>query len=82
LKLKPKFLGPYRIIKIKPYDTYDVVKMGGCEGPAKTTTCAEYLKRWAVPDLDESTSSGEEGQTVGSRWMAVETKGGESPARV
>ena len=48
LKLKPKFLGPYKITKAKTNDTYEVTKEGSHEGPIKTTTCAEFLKRWAV----------------------------------
>ncbi|KAL0273093.1 UNVERIFIED_CONTAM: hypothetical protein PYX00_005850 [Menopon gallinae] len=46
LKLKTKFLGPYRIVRVKGHDTYDVEKVGFHEGPNKTTTCAEYMKRW------------------------------------
>lgn len=46
LKLKPKYLGPYEIVKTKPNDTYDVVKIGRTEGPVRTTTCAEYMKPW------------------------------------
>ncbi|GBO02052.1 Pro-Pol polyprotein [Araneus ventricosus] len=45
LKFKFKFLGPYKITKIKPNDTYDV-KIGFIEGPVHTSTCAEYLKPW------------------------------------
>ncbi|GBO43341.1 hypothetical protein AVEN_232927-1 [Araneus ventricosus] len=33
LKFKSKFLGPYKITKIKPNDTYDVKKIGFVEGP-------------------------------------------------
>lgn len=54
LKLKPKFLGPYRISKVKQNDTYDVEKIGNREGPLTTTTCAEYMKRWAEINADES----------------------------
>lgn len=42
LKLKLKYLGPYRISKVKTHDTYDVEKAGTGEGPTKTTTCAVY----------------------------------------
>lgn len=38
LKLKPKYLGPYRIGKIKSNDTYDVVREGTHDGPKHTTT--------------------------------------------
>lgn len=46
MKLFTNFLGPYRIIKVKPNDTYDVEKCGNSDGPGKTNTCAEYLKPW------------------------------------
>lgn len=32
MKIKPHFLGPYRIIKIKSNDRYDVEKQGDTEG--------------------------------------------------
>jgi len=38
LKLKSKYLGPYRITKVKSCNTYDVERAGYCEGPIKTTT--------------------------------------------
>jgi len=47
LKLKPKYLGPYRVTKVKPKDTYDVVKESlTTDGPRYTTSCAEYMKTW------------------------------------
>ena len=45
-KLRAKYLGPYKISKIKPNDTYDVKRLNTGEGPASTSTCAEYLKPW------------------------------------
>ncbi|KYQ53535.1 hypothetical protein ALC60_00061, partial [Trachymyrmex zeteki] len=45
-KLRAKYLSPYRIQKIKPNDTYDVIKVGEHEGPIHTSTCAEYIKPW------------------------------------
>ena len=45
-KLRAKYLGPYRIEKVKPNDTYDVIKNGSHEGPISTSTCAEYVKPW------------------------------------
>lgn len=45
-KLQAKYLGPYSIKKVKPNDTYDVSRFGDHEGPAFTSTCAEYLKPW------------------------------------
>ena len=45
LKLKPKYLGPYRITKVKQNDTYDVVKEAeDADGAIRTSTCAEYMK--------------------------------------
>lgn len=46
LKLKPKYLGPYKITKVKGNDTYDVQKCAFFDGPVKTNTCAEFLKHW------------------------------------
>ncbi|GBN66281.1 hypothetical protein AVEN_145296-1 [Araneus ventricosus] len=43
LKLKPKFLGPYKVVKIKSHDHYDVAKVGSHEGPAATSTAAEHI---------------------------------------
>ena len=67
LKLKPKYLGPYQIIKVKPKDTYDVIKFGDSEGPRRTTTCAEYMKPWpddlSDDDFDETAS--QDGRDVG-----------------
>lgn len=52
-KLRAKYLGPYSIKKIKPNDTYDVSKIGDHEGPALTSTCAEYLKPWPEGGLNQ-----------------------------
>lgn len=46
LKFKTKYLGPYKVSKIKPNNTYEVTKEGQHEGPNKTSTCAEYMKKW------------------------------------
>ncbi|XP_039312411.1 uncharacterized protein LOC120359338 [Solenopsis invicta] len=46
-KLRAKYLGPYKICKIKPNKTYDVKRIDTGEGPALTSTCAEYLKPWS-----------------------------------
>ncbi|KAH8315366.1 hypothetical protein KR074_000326, partial [Drosophila pseudoananassae] len=54
LKLKPKFLGPYRVTKVKPKDTYDVSKdTVSADGPRFTTTCAEYMKPWVHLGLED-----------------------------
>lgn len=47
MKLKPKFLGPYRIVKVKRKNRYNVEKADAqVEGPNKTTTSADFMKKW------------------------------------
>ncbi|XP_036347197.1 uncharacterized protein LOC118756545 [Rhagoletis pomonella] len=46
LKLKAKFLGPYKIVKKLSHGRYEVEKVGDHEGPGKTSTVAEYMKKW------------------------------------
>lgn len=47
LKLKPKFLGPYKVTKVKRNDRYDVEKLyPSTEGPSRTSTAADFMKRW------------------------------------
>ncbi|GFT96336.1 pro-Pol polyprotein [Trichonephila clavipes] len=52
LKLRPKFFGPYEVIKVKPKDRYDVRKIGLHEGPNTTSTAADYMKIFSS-GLDE-----------------------------
>lgn len=68
LKLKPKFLGPYKITKVKNNDTYDVQKEGYHEGPVRTSTCAEYMKPWPPDEVDylsSETDDDQDGRNVG-----------------
>lgn len=44
LKLKSKYLGPYKISKVKRNDRYEVVRVIDGEGPAITSTAADYMK--------------------------------------
>ncbi|GFS80609.1 hypothetical protein TNCV_3870301 [Trichonephila clavipes] len=53
LKLKQKYLGPYKVTKVKHNDTYDVEKCDFVDGPSKTFTCAEFMKLW--PNQTNST---------------------------
>ncbi|GFU16495.1 transposon Ty3-I Gag-Pol polyprotein [Trichonephila clavipes] len=46
LKLKQKYLGPYKVTKVKHNDTYVVEKCDFVDGPSKTSTCAEFMKLW------------------------------------
>ena len=47
LKLRPKFLGPYEVTKVKPNDRYDVKKVGNHEGLITTSTAADHMKAWS-----------------------------------
>lgn len=52
LKLKPKYLGPYKVTKCKRNDRYDVEKDDpSAEGPIKTSSSADQMKKW--PELGE-----------------------------
>lgn len=53
LKIKSKFLGPYKVLKMSAGDRYDVIKVGNFEGPKKTSSSADNMKPWA-----EAESSG------------------------
>ena len=58
-KLKPNFIGPYRIKKVKPNNTYDVEKLHRyTEGPTQTSTCAEFMKQWDPDSEDEILQDG------------------------
>ncbi|GFW81273.1 hypothetical protein TNCV_376211 [Trichonephila clavipes] len=47
-KLRPKFLGPYKVTKVNPQDRYEVEKVGQHEGPNSTTTSADLMKHFYV----------------------------------
>ncbi|GFV99425.1 retrovirus-related Pol polyprotein from transposon 17.6 [Trichonephila clavipes] len=44
LKLRPKFLGPYKVTKVNSKDRYEVEKVGQHDGPNSTTTSADLMK--------------------------------------
>ncbi|GFW45133.1 hypothetical protein TNCV_716351 [Trichonephila clavipes] len=46
LKLRPKFLGPYKETKVNPKDRYKVEKVGQHEGPNSTTTSEDFMKHF------------------------------------
>ncbi|GFU54706.1 hypothetical protein TNCV_1037531 [Trichonephila clavipes] len=46
LKLRPKFLGPYKVTKVNSKDRYEVEKVGQHEGPNSTTTSADLMKHF------------------------------------
>ncbi|KAH8349456.1 hypothetical protein KR084_005142, partial [Drosophila pseudotakahashii] len=49
LKLKGKFLGPYKVVAVKDHGRYEVERIGDSEGPFKTSTVSEYMKSWSGP---------------------------------
>ncbi|GFT09234.1 uncharacterized protein TNCV_1526651 [Trichonephila clavipes] len=46
LKLRPKFLGPYKVTRVNSKDRYEVEKIGQHEGPNSTTTSADMKKHF------------------------------------
>ncbi|GBN40299.1 hypothetical protein AVEN_247497-1 [Araneus ventricosus] len=46
IKLRPKFFGPYEVIKVKLKDRYDIKKVGQHEGPNITSTSADHMEMW------------------------------------
>ncbi|GFV99162.1 pro-Pol polyprotein [Trichonephila clavipes] len=64
LKLRPKFFGPYEVIKVKPKDRYDVRKIGLHEGPNTTSTAADHMKIFSS-GLHGSTAA----DSVRSEWL-------------
>lgn len=62
LKVHKKFLGPYEIVKVKPNERYDVVRVGIHDGPMRTSTCNEYMKPWIDNESESETDSGQDGR--------------------
>lgn len=46
LRLKPKYLGPCKLLYLKIDDTFDVQETGFTEGSIITSICADYMKPW------------------------------------
>ncbi|GFT06102.1 retrovirus-related Pol polyprotein from transposon 17.6 [Trichonephila clavipes] len=46
LKLRPKFLGPYKVTKVNSKYRYEVEKVGQHDGPNSTTTSADLMKHF------------------------------------
>ncbi|KAG7305339.1 hypothetical protein JYU34_009402 [Plutella xylostella] len=54
MKLKPKYLGPYRVTKVKRNDRYNVEKIDlSKEGPINTSSSSDYMKPWPTNDSEE-----------------------------
>ncbi|GBM00272.1 hypothetical protein AVEN_32621-1 [Araneus ventricosus] len=48
LKLRPKFLGLYKVTKVNSKDRYEVEKVGHHEVPNVTTTSADLMKSFST----------------------------------
>lgn len=48
LKLKPKFLGPYKVTEVNPHDSYDIERFGIHDGPQQTMIAANHMKLWSA----------------------------------
>lgn len=47
MKLKPKFLGPYKVTKVMGNDRYQVRKVSSVtEGPNNTFSSVDFMKKW------------------------------------
>lgn len=51
--MRIKFLGPYEVVKVNGQDRYHVQKVGQVDGPIKTMTAADSMKRWVNGEEDE-----------------------------
>lgn len=60
LKLRSKFLGPYKITSVLRNDRYLVEKIGNQEGPIRTSTSADNMKRWPGKNNLNVTSDSED----------------------
>ncbi|EZA49824.1 hypothetical protein X777_11805, partial [Ooceraea biroi] len=51
LKVRPKFLGPYKVSTELRNDRYIVDKLGEHEGPKRSSTSADHMKPW--PNIED-----------------------------
>lgn len=59
-KIKSKYLGSYCITGRRGPNRYEVLKVGSGEGPIKTSTGTDYMKKWKdclTSDEDEDSAS-------------------------
>jgi len=48
LKLKGKYLGPYKVVKVGNHGRYEVERVGEGDGPYKTSKVGEYMKAFGT----------------------------------
>lgn len=67
LKLKGKNFGPYKVIKSKGNERYDVQKIGIHEGPFCTSSSADHMIKWTDFEnkMHHSTKDGRMAESVG-----------------
>lgn len=58
MKIKPVFIGPYRVTKVLTHDRYEVKRIGNGEGPLKTTTAADHMKRFRSGSSETDDNAG------------------------
>ena len=69
LKLHPEFFGPYKIISVLRNDRYLVEKIGEHDGPHRTSTSADHMKKWPskrTPDIDFDSDFGDDNDEISS----------------
>ena len=59
LKLGGKLLSPYRVSRTMRNDRYRVEKVGEHEGPAHTSTTADFMKPWVLNAEDDASDDSE-----------------------
>jgi hypothetical protein len=59
-KLKSKFLGPYCIVSKSGPNRYDVWKIGQGEGPARTSSGADFMKKWKNDQASDESKENDE----------------------
>lgn len=53
LKIKKKFLGPYKISQVNGKNRYEVIRVGESEGPRITSTSADFMKPYQADGEEE-----------------------------
>lgn len=60
LKLRSKFLGPYRVMSVLRNDRYMVQREGEHERSRTTSTAADHMKWWDVVEVSDASETSED----------------------